>query len=57
MNMIMKATDPIEVVRTDCMSWLKEGYTISIMNVLDEEVDIKKLTYHLNLPKGRDPNS
>ena len=32
------ATDPVEVVRADYMSWLKEDYTIS-MNVLNAEVD------------------
>jgi hypothetical protein len=40
-------TDPIEVVRSDYMSWLREDYTIS-MNVLNAEVDDAKTQRHID---------
>jgi len=40
------ATDPIEVVHADYMSWLKEDYTIS-MNVLNAEVDGAETQRHI----------
>ena len=45
------ATDPVEVVRADYMSWLKEDYTIS-MNVLKAEVDDAETQRHIKGYKG-----
>lgn len=45
------ATDPVEVVRADYMSWLKEDYTIS-MNVLNAEVDDEETQRIIKRYKG-----
>ena len=45
------ATDPVEVVRADYMSWLKEDYTIS-MNVLYAEVDDEETQRMIESYKG-----
>jgi len=45
------ATDPVEVVRADYMSWLKEDYTIS-MSVLNAEVDDAETQRQFEMYKG-----
>jgi hypothetical protein len=50
-NFDYDATDPVDVVRADYMSWLKEDYTIS-MNVLNAEVDATETQRHFERYKG-----